>query len=163
MITGKPPYLGFGLGLRPQHYDEILDGNPAIDWFEVISENYMIEGGQPLYMLDRIRERYPIVMHGVSLSIAGPNHFHASVHTQGAAPSVDLRQFGRLDDGLYHYQLNAATGEPVKSNARLDNGRGYRERGEMRRSVAASGVFWVKNGAIVQHDRNAGEDMKRPQ
>ena len=70
MITEKPPYLGFGLGLRPQHYDEILDGNPAIDWFEVISENYMIEGGQPLYMLDRIRERYPIVMHGVSLSIA---------------------------------------------------------------------------------------------
>jgi uncharacterized protein (UPF0276 family) len=70
MITEKPPYLGFGLGLRPQHYQEILDGNPAIDWFEIISENYMIEGGQPLYMLDQIRERYPIVMHGVSLSIA---------------------------------------------------------------------------------------------
>ena len=75
MITEKPPYLGFGLGLRPQHYDEILDGNPAIDWFEVISENYMIEGGQPLYMLDRIRERYPIVMHGVSLSIASTAPF----------------------------------------------------------------------------------------
>src|SRR5512134_1591687 len=70
-MTGeKPPYLGFGLGLRPQHYQEILDGSPAIDWFEIISENYMIEGGQPLYMLDRIRERYPLVMHGVSLSIA---------------------------------------------------------------------------------------------
>ena len=64
------PYLGFGLGLRPQHYPEILEGTPAIDWFEVISENYMIEGGQPLRMLDRICERYPVVMHGVSLSIA---------------------------------------------------------------------------------------------
>src|SRR5262245_37979252 len=69
-MSEKPPYLGFGLGLRPQHYQEILDGSPAIDWFEIISENYMIEGGQPLYMLDRICERYPVVMHGVSLSIA---------------------------------------------------------------------------------------------
>jgi uncharacterized protein (UPF0276 family) len=75
MITEKPPYLGFGLGLRPQHYEEILEGNPAIDWFEIISENYMIEGGQPRYMLDRIRERYPIVMHGVSLSIASTAPF----------------------------------------------------------------------------------------
>jgi uncharacterized protein (UPF0276 family) len=66
----KPPFLGFGLGLRAQHYAEILDGDPAVDWFEVISENYMIPGGQPLRMLDQIRERYPVVMHGVSLSIA---------------------------------------------------------------------------------------------
>jgi uncharacterized protein (UPF0276 family) len=67
---GKPPYLGFGLGLRAQHYTDILEGDPPIDWFEVISENYMVPGGQPLKMLDRIRARYPIVMHGVSLSIA---------------------------------------------------------------------------------------------
>ena len=75
MITGKPPYLGFGLGLRPQHYQEILEDTPAVDWFEIISENYMIEGGQPLHMLDLIRERYPIVMHGVSLSIASTAPF----------------------------------------------------------------------------------------
>jgi uncharacterized protein len=66
----KLPFLGFGLGLRPQHYEEILTGSPAVDWFEVISENYMVPGGKPLRMLDRIREHYPIVMHGVSLSIA---------------------------------------------------------------------------------------------
>jgi hypothetical protein len=66
----KPPYLGFGLGLRPCHYHEILDSDPAIDWFEIISENYMVPGGQPLRMLDRIAERYPVVMHGVSMSIA---------------------------------------------------------------------------------------------
>ncbi len=66
----KPPYLGFGLGLRPQHYDEILSGEPAVDWFEIISENYMVPGGRPLAMLEKIRARYPIVMHGVSMSIA---------------------------------------------------------------------------------------------
>jgi uncharacterized protein (UPF0276 family) len=71
----KPPYLGFGLGLRSQHYNDILNGNPAIDWFEVISENYMIPGGQPLRILDQIRARYPIVMHGVSLSIASTSPF----------------------------------------------------------------------------------------
>jgi uncharacterized protein (UPF0276 family) len=70
MANAKPPFLGFGLGLRPQHYAEILDGSPEIDWFEVISENYMVPGGQPMRMLDRICERYPVVMHGVSMSIA---------------------------------------------------------------------------------------------
>ena len=71
----KPPFLGFGLGLRPQHYRDILDGEPQVDWFEVISENFMIDGGQPLHILDRIRERYPVVMHGVSLSIASTAEF----------------------------------------------------------------------------------------
>ncbi len=66
----RPRYLGFGLGLRPQHYTDILGAEPQVDWFEAISENYMVPGGQPLEMLRRIRERYPIVLHGVSLSIA---------------------------------------------------------------------------------------------
>lgn len=63
------PYLGFGLGLRPEHYESILQQNPAIDWFEILTENYLIPGGKPLYYLDQIRARYPVVMHGVSLSI----------------------------------------------------------------------------------------------
>ncbi len=66
----RPSYLGFGLGLRSQHYSEILGGDPPVDWFEAISENYMVPGGQPLAMLERIRARYPIVLHGVSMSIA---------------------------------------------------------------------------------------------
>ena len=74
-MQNRPQSLGFGLGLRAQHYREILDGNPAVDWFEVISENYMVPGGQPLRMLDAIAERYPIVMHGVSLSIASTQPF----------------------------------------------------------------------------------------
>jgi uncharacterized protein (UPF0276 family) len=61
--------LGFGLGLRIPHYETILESRPAVDWFEVLSENYMVPGGKPRHYLDRIRAHYPIVMHGVSLSI----------------------------------------------------------------------------------------------
>ena len=65
--------FGFGLGLRPQHYEAILASASAcaerVDWFEALTENYMIPGGRPLRFLDRIRERYPVVLHGVSLSI----------------------------------------------------------------------------------------------
>jgi hypothetical protein len=67
--TPTRPYLGFGLGLRIDHYDAILSDKPPIDWLEIISENYMVDGGKPLHYLDRFRALYPIVMHGVSLSI----------------------------------------------------------------------------------------------
>lgn len=65
------PFLGFGLGLRTDHYQHVLDNKPDVDWFEIISENYMVPGGKPLYYLDKIRQHYPMVMHGVSLSIGG--------------------------------------------------------------------------------------------
>ncbi len=69
MDTNKP-FLGFGLGLRPEHYQAIVDDPPErVDWFEIISENFMVEGGKPLYYLDRIRADYPMVMHGVSMSL----------------------------------------------------------------------------------------------
>jgi uncharacterized protein (UPF0276 family) len=64
------PMLGIGLGLRARHYAAILASEqPQVGWFEIISENYMQTSGRPLLYLDRIKERYPIVMHGVSLSI----------------------------------------------------------------------------------------------
>lgn len=61
--------LGFGLGLRPGHYDAVLEGGHRVDWFEVTTENYLVPGGKPLHYLERVRARYPLVMHGVSLSI----------------------------------------------------------------------------------------------
>ena len=61
--------LGYGLGLRVEHYDAILETRPPLDWLEILSENYFAEGGRPLRYLDQFRERYPLVMHGVSLSI----------------------------------------------------------------------------------------------
>jgi hypothetical protein len=68
MALNKPT-LGFGLGLRTKHYEAILSSRPRVDWFEIISENYMVEGGKPLHYLDRVRAEYPLVMHGVSMSI----------------------------------------------------------------------------------------------
>jgi len=61
--------LGFGLGLRPPHYPYIFENSPAVDWFEIISENFMDTDGRPRRNLARIKEHYPIVMHGVALSI----------------------------------------------------------------------------------------------
>jgi uncharacterized protein (UPF0276 family) len=63
------PDLGIGVGLRTVHYAHILETRPSVDWFEIISENYMQTSGRPLDYLDAIAERYPVVMHGVSLSI----------------------------------------------------------------------------------------------
>ena len=67
--SNSRPYLGYGLGLRKEHYETVLAERPKVDWFEIISENYMVEGGKPLDYLSRIREDYPMVMHGVSMSI----------------------------------------------------------------------------------------------
>lgn len=67
------PNLGIGIGLRIPHYEEIFRDNPDIDWFEIISENFMVEGGKPLDNLRRILERYPVVQHGVSLAIGSPD------------------------------------------------------------------------------------------
>ena len=68
------PPLGFGVGLRRPHYARVLEERPAaqapaVEWFEVISENFMVEGGRPLEVLEGVRAQYPVVMHGVSLSI----------------------------------------------------------------------------------------------
>lgn len=60
---------GYGLGLRTDHYAEFVEQKPQLDWLEIISENYLVPGGKPLHFLDRIRADYPMVMHGVSLSI----------------------------------------------------------------------------------------------
>src|SRR3984893_12966635 len=61
--------VDFGLGLRPEHYDEIAANPGRVSWFEALSENYMVPGGGPMHWLDRIRRDYPVALHGVSLSI----------------------------------------------------------------------------------------------
>lgn len=63
------PSPGFGLGLRTAHYADVLAAPCGVDWFEILSENYMVPGGKPLAMLDQIRRDYPMAMHGVSMSI----------------------------------------------------------------------------------------------
>ena len=78
-----PSFSGFGLGLRKPHYSEFLDHQVAVDFVEIISENFMVDGGRPRDILRRVRERYPVAMHGVSMSI-------------GSADGLDRAYLARL-------------------------------------------------------------------
>jgi uncharacterized protein (UPF0276 family) len=84
------PHLGLGVGLRTVHFDYILEQTPAVDWFEIISENFMDSRGRPRYILNQIAERYPVVMHGVSLSIGStdPLNFEYLSKLKGLAREI---------------------------------------------------------------------------
>ena len=81
---GRPSFLGHGVGLRRDHFERVLSDPAAVDWFEALSENFMVEGGRPLDVLTRVRERYPVVLHGVALSI-------------GSTDPLDQAYLARLD------------------------------------------------------------------
>jgi uncharacterized protein (UPF0276 family) len=87
------PHLGFGVGLRTVHFAHILEHQPQVDWFEIISENFMDSQGRPRAVLDQIAERYPIVMHGVSLSIGStdPLNFEYLGKLAALARDVEAR------------------------------------------------------------------------
>jgi uncharacterized protein len=72
------PDLGVGVGFRVPHYGHVLGEHPAMDWFEVISENFMVRGGKPLENLEKLRAHYPVVPHGVSLSIGATEPLDAA-------------------------------------------------------------------------------------
>ena len=72
------PMLGYGVGLRRQHYSYVLETRPKVDWFEVISENFMVAGGRALEVLEGVRANYPIAMHGVSMSIGSTDPLNRS-------------------------------------------------------------------------------------
>jgi uncharacterized protein (UPF0276 family) len=69
MTISSPLFSGYGLGLRKEHYRDFLETDVAVDFVEVISENFMIAGGQPRHILRQVRERHPVALHGVSMSI----------------------------------------------------------------------------------------------
>lgn len=69
MSTLPPTFAGYGLGLRREHYRDFLETDVPVDFVEVISENFMVDGGQPLDILRRVRERHPVALHGVSMSV----------------------------------------------------------------------------------------------
>lgn len=81
-----------GVGLKPEHYRAILDTSPDIGWFEVHAENYMGEGGPPHHFLSAVRERYPVSLHGVGLSIGGSG-------------ALDREHLARLKALIARYQL----------------------------------------------------------
>lgn len=68
-LPSPPRFSGFGLGLRREHYQDFLGTRVPVDFVEVISENFMIDGGQPRHILRQVRERHPVILHGVSMSI----------------------------------------------------------------------------------------------
>jgi uncharacterized protein len=73
--------LGYGVGLRAEHYDDFLAGRPRVDWIEAITENYMDSGGRPLSILERLRRDLPVALHGVALSIGSVDPLDASYLT----------------------------------------------------------------------------------
>ena len=85
------PHLGLGVGLRTVHFDYILQNHPPVDWFEVISENFMDSRGRPRYVLEQIAERYPVVMHGVSLSIGSTDPLNFEYLAKLKALANDIR------------------------------------------------------------------------
>jgi hypothetical protein len=85
------PPLGHGIGLRPPHYAEVLEAGAAVDWFEVISENFMVAGGNPRRVLRAVRERWPVVLHGVSLSLGSVDPLDARYLDQLAALADEIQ------------------------------------------------------------------------
>jgi uncharacterized protein (UPF0276 family) len=69
MPLTEPTFSGYGLGLRKEHYRDFLETQVPVDFVEVISENFMVDGGRPRDTLRRVRERYPVALHGVSMSV----------------------------------------------------------------------------------------------
>ncbi|MEW5967755.1 MAG: DUF692 domain-containing protein [Pseudomonadota bacterium] len=90
----RKPSPGFGLGLRPVHYPDFLDAPQRVDWLEIISDNYLVPGGKPLAMLDAVLERYPVAMHGVSLSIGSTDGLDRQY-------LADLKQLARCAQPLW--------------------------------------------------------------
>lgn len=111
MPHSKPiPNLGIGIGLRIPHYTDIFEKLPPIDWFEIISENFMVDGGKPLEILDKILEHYPVVQHGVSLAIGSPDpldfdylkRLKALTKVTGTPWVSDHLCWGRLPGAHFH-------------------------------------------------------------
>src|SRR5882757_6881530 len=99
-------HLGIGIGLRVPHYQHILKNKPTCDWFEVISENYMVDGGRPLEILDAIAEQYKIIQHGVSMYFGSADPLNRE-HLKRLKTLVKRTKTAFLSD---HYAGAASTG-----------------------------------------------------
>jgi uncharacterized protein len=83
-------HLGHGVGLRREHYRQVVTDPPEVDWLEVITENFMVPGGNPRRVLTRVRERHPVVLHGVSLSIGSTDDLDEAYLAELAALARDV-------------------------------------------------------------------------
>jgi uncharacterized protein len=106
------PALGHGIGLRPPHYAEVVESHPPVDWFEVITENFMVAGGNPRHVLRQVRARYPIVLHGVSLSIGSVDPLDETYLT-GLAALADEIEPAWISDHLCWSSFGGHTGHDL--------------------------------------------------
>jgi uncharacterized protein (UPF0276 family) len=106
------PPLGHGIGLRPPHYAEVIATGPAVDWFEVISENFIVDGGNPRRVLRAVRERYPVVLHGVSLSLGSIDPLDARYLDRLAALAAEVEP-AWISDHLCWSSLGGHTGHDL--------------------------------------------------
>jgi uncharacterized protein (UPF0276 family) len=141
MSTNSTHFSGYGLGLRKEHYRDFLENQVAVDFVEVISENFMIAGGQPRHILRQIRERHPVALHGVSMSIGSADGLradylrrlkvladeieplfvsdHLSWSRYGAFNSHDLLPLPYTDEALDLVCANIAQAQDVLGRAML--------------------------------------------
>lgn len=131
MLRHNYPDLGVGVGLRHQHFRYVLENWPRVDWFEIISENFMDSAGWPRYVLDRLAERYAMVMHGVSMSIGStdPLDYNYLARLKRLANAIGARWIsdhlcwtgvmGRNTHDLLPVPLNEETLQHVVKRVRL--------------------------------------------
>ena len=117
---------GIGIGLRIPHYQHILTRKPSVDWFEIISENYMVDGGRPLHILDQILEQYKVIQHGVALYFGSTDRYQRAqlqklkrlIRRTGTPFISDHLCWGSVDGRYTHDLLPIPyTKEAVKNTA----------------------------------------------
>jgi uncharacterized protein (UPF0276 family) len=111
-MASEFPALGHGIGLRPPHYAEVVESHPPVDWFEVITENFMVAGGNPRHVLRQVRARYPVVLHGVSLSIGSVDPIDEAYLT-GLAALADEIEPAWISDHLCWSSFGGHTGHDL--------------------------------------------------
>lgn len=105
-FSSKPIPARAGVGLKPEHYDIILTTNPDIGWFEVHPENYMSAGGASHYYLEKIREKFPIALHGVGLSLGSANGL-SNIHLNALKTLIDRYQPSLVSEHLSWSQFGS--------------------------------------------------------
>ena len=132
-------------------------GVPGVGWTQDLKATHRLADTQVGFDAGAAYSNY-------TLTVTGPNGFHAVAASRSAAPSVDLRRIGAFDDGTYHYELTAATDEKVPVRSPLDNGRKGgpdASAGIAVRSVSTGGVFTVRGGTIMKLDPAARVEARR--
>ena len=154
------PDLGIGVGLRTVHFRHILSKRPPVDWFEVLSENFMDTGGHPLWVLDQVAERYPIALHGVSMSIGSTDPLDREYLRKLKSLAARTRAHwvsdhlcwtgvaGRNVHDLLPMPYNEEALPAVRTASGQDNVENYRSSAGGRNTGSAPPVRFPENGAL---------------